>query len=447
MKRRIVALLLMVMVLLSGCNIMTGNIESLLKAPQPNNMQAGLSAVVNGTLGNAIKYVSPLNGNYKNSVILNDLDGDGRREAIIFYLSVNNAGLESFANFAVFTSYEDGTWALIKQVQGNSMQIDYVDFRDFNGDSRKDMLIGWIQNDSLRELCAYDMYSQSEEAMFSDMYNDSRMFYNGSAFFILNIYRDSTTSKGSAKISTVSGNMLKTVATCEIYGGYENIVSVQYNKVDMEHKAIIIDAKSGNSMITQILLWEDNKLTNPFYDSEQGLNSALVRETVFTCQDIDGDGFIEIPFTTPLPAVPSIATNKDISTTVITGWGTINLSSPGVTAAGVLDRDFFCIMNSAQKFYYIIPSEWIGKFSATYNSSDQSLSFYYIQDEIYSKLFSLYGMSEEQYDARKEQGTWFELRKLESKVFAINIVSELSTEQSVFMGNMAEHRERLTYII
>ena len=446
MKLKIVALLLVCAVILSGCNIMTGNIGTLLKAPQPNNMQAGLSAAVNETLGSSIKYVSPLNGAYKNSVLLSDLDGDGRREAIIFYLPQNNASLESTVNFAVFTSYEDGTWSLIKQIQGNSTQIDYVELRDFNGDSRRDMLIGFIQNDSLRELCAYDMYSQSEEAMFSDMYNESRLFYNGANFFIFNIYRDASTLKGMAKISTVSGDMLKTVASCEVYGGYDSIISIQYQNVSMEHKAIVIDAKTGNSMTTQILLWEDGRLSNPFYESETGLNSALIRETAFACQDIDNDGILEIPFTTPLPAVPSIAANKDITTAVITGWASINLTTPSATASGIMDRDFFCIMNSAQKFYYVIPSEWIGKFSATYNASDQSISFYYIKDDIYSKIFSLYGMTDAQYDARKEQGTWFELRKVDPKVYAINIAAQTDTEQSVFMGNMAEHRARLTII-
>ncbi len=426
---------------LCGCNIINGNVASLLKAPAPNNMQTGLSLAIEQTIGGSIKYVTPVSGSYKKSFVLNDLDGDGRREAVVFFVSVDNAGLESLASFAVYASNEQGEWSLIKQIFGSGSRIDYVEFRDFTGDTRKELLVGWMQNETVKELCAYDIYSQSDKAIFSDMYNESRLLYDGYHLLVLNLYRDITTGKGSAKISTIAGNMLKTVSECEMYGGYDSIASIIYNKIRIDKKVIIVDARLGNSMITQVLLWEDGRLFNPYFDSETGVNSALIRETSYICQDIDGDGLTEVPFTTPLPAVPSAANVKDTSTAVVTGWGSLNL--PEDNASVVLDREFFCVMNSAQKYYYIVPSEWIGKFSCTYNAGDQSHTFYYFDGESFSKMFSLYGLTEEQYNARKEQGSWLELRKGQSKVYAMNTASELNTETSVFMGNMSQNRERL----
>lgn len=440
LKKTIVYFMLFAMLLsLAGCGITDGGITGLMSAPRPNNMQTELSKAIENTVGTEIKYIAPSDGSNKSSFILTDLDNDDSDEAVIFY--IENESEKQNVNVAVYSCLADGSWELTRSIAGSGYQIDYVEFRDFNDDSYNDILIGWILSDTVRELCAYDLFNQTDEPMFSDSYTESKLFYNGLKFFIFNIYRDKTTSTGTAKISTVSDGTLKTVAHCDMYGGYDSVEQLTYGVVFRGQKAIILDTKLGNTMITQIFRWSDNELQNIFYDSVNGVNPELIRDTVYPCTDIDDDGIMEVPFTTSLPDI--VDAPRDLQKTVITGWSSVNITAATNGTVGALHREFFCVMNPNQRYYYIIPSDWISKISVAVSSTDDSMVFYYCDEDERAKLFTLYCLTSEEFNARKQQGNWFELRKQDGKIYAVNMTAQTNSKYADFIGTAIDSRNRL----
>lgn len=432
--------LLLALSTLCGCSIMSGDVSALMKAPRPNEMQSELSKTVETTIGSAVKYTSPLSGNNKRSFILTDLDGDKKDEAIVFYLAESDSG--TLASFAVYAMENSMEWALIKQVTGTGKQIDYIDLRDFNEDGKKDMLIGWIQSDTRKELCAYDIFAQPKDPIFSDIYQESRLFYDGYYFLIFNIYKDPA-GTSIAKMSTLVNGTLRIISQCEIHGNYDTVKSVTYGKVQIDRKLILIDTVYGNNMITQFLKWDGNTLTNMYYTSEEGVPPTLIRETNYNCQDIDGDGLLEFPYNVSMHLLPLEPNVKDITNAAVTGWSSVRPGKDNVPLTEFLEREFYCIMDPARRFYYSVPPQWIGNIACTYNNIEQSYSVYHVQGEDYTKLFTLYELTQDQYNGRKDQGQWFELRKNGTRVYAVNIAEDLSTELYEFMGNVSQHRERL----
>ena len=123
MRKRIIAVLMLAAVCLPlcGCNLIDGNVKTMLRAPQPNNMQEQLTSAITETLGANLTYVSPKSGktNLRQPIILTDLDGDGKDEVIIFYKPETSADTDA-ANIAVFKEQADGSGRTSRARAGKS---------------------------------------------------------------------------------------------------------------------------------------------------------------------------------------------------------------------------------------------------------------------------------------------------------------------------------------
>lgn len=444
LKQIILLLLLCTLIIpLAGCTMIEGNINALMKAPRPNAMQEQLASAIEGALGSNLKYITPSSGSIRNSLVMQDLNADGTDEAIIFYTVIDSNDVTSAANIAVFSEAEDGSWKMIKQINGQSSTVDYVEFWDFSGDGYSDLLIGWTKSETAKVLMAYDLHSQSEAVLFSDAYNESRLFFDeNDELFIFTLSYDKASGTGTAKVMAVMDRALQTIASCPVDAHFETLSSIIYAKVSANKKAIILDARQGNNAVTQFLFYDRKSLTNPFYVSGV-LSPLLIRETAFVCQDIDKDGIVEIPYTTSLPEMSSAASNANLSVMPITNWAELDMEALQTPYMDPLYYDFSSIVNNTLKYYYIIDSKWMGKITCYYNASDYSTTFYYVRqsDNSFTQMFSIYQLTEEEYDKRIEQGNWYELRKDESKIYAINIARDLSPEIKLLLGKVEDSRK------
>ncbi len=441
--KRTLALLLVLATLLSlgGCSIMEGNISTLLKIPQPNKVQQQLRNAIDSRLGTNLKYVSPASGNHRTSLLQIDLNGSGAQETVLFFLPTSDA---TVADLAVFTQQPDGSWTLTKQIRGASAAIDYVEFSDLNADGKLDILVGWIRGDSARELCVYDIYASGDGLLYTDGYNESRFFTDTDGQpLIFTASFDKAAGIGQAKVVTLGPDgILSQQMTCELDAHFDTVTAVTYSRITPTTRAIILDARLGNTAVTQLLFYDGTHLLNPYY-SDGLLAPSFVRETAFACTDIDKDGIIEIPSATALPPIASLANSQ--TAMGLTAWSTFNSAALSDFSLQPLTYEFSCIMNAALSYYYIYPSEWIGRVSVYNNTADRTMSFYFVDPNTNAStlLFSITRLSLSDYNKRANTGAWYELYREDEQVFAIHIADDLTADLKLLIGTVTDNRNRL----
>lgn len=441
--RRVLALLLVLVTLLSlgGCSIMEGNISTLLKTPKPNKVQQQLRNAIDAKLGTNIKYISPASGSYRTSLVQVDLSGSGAQETVIFYLPTADADT---ASLAVFTEAADGSWSLTKRIEGLAGSIDYVEFYDLSGDGRLDILVGWVQGELARELVVYDAYAAGNGVLYTDGYNDSRFFTDSEGQpLIFTVSFDKAAGTGTAKVVTLGKDgILSEQKSCTIDAHFDAVTAITYSRISPTTRAIILDARNGNTAVTQLLFYDGNLLINPYY-SDGVLNPAFVRETAFACTDIDKDGIIEIPSATALPPVsPAPASHTAMR---LTAWSAFNSATLSDFSLQPLTYEFSCVMNAALGYYYIYPASWTGRVSVYNNANDRTMSFYYVDPNTNNAtlLFSISRMSLSDYNKRTNAGSWYELHRESEQVFAIHIADDLSADLKLLIGTVDDCRNRL----
>ena len=441
--KRILALLLLAAVLLSlgGCSIMEGNISTLLKVPRPNKVQQQLRNAIDSSLGTNIKYISPSSGNYRTSLMQVDLDGSGRPETVLFYLPTAE---DTSAFLAVLTELEDGSWKLLKKVQGAATAVDYVEFSDLDGDNKLDVLVGWSRGDSARELMVYNVYTAGEGLIYSDGYNESRFFTDADGTPLLFVATfDKAAGSGTAKVVTLDedGILTKTL-TCEIDAHFDTVTAISYSRISPTTRAILFDTRLGNTAITQLLFYDGAHLLNPYY-ADGLLNPAFVRETAFACTDIDKDGIMELPAASALPSVPGVPSNYTPMS--LTSWSAFNSATLTDFTLQPLNYEFSCIMNQTLGYYYIYPAAWAGRISVYNNAADRTMNFYHIdpQTNYSTLLFSISRLSLAEYNKRANAGSWFELHREGEQVYAIHIADTLSADLKLLIGTVNDCRNRL----
>ena len=441
--KRILALLLLLATVLSlgGCSIMDGNISTLLKVPRANKVQQQLRNAIDTSLGTNIKYLSPDTGTYRTSLVQVDLDGSGLLETVIFYLPTADADA---AGIAVFTQAGDGNWALTKRITGLSASIDYVEFHDLSGDGRLDVLVGWNQGDLAHELAVYDAYAAGNGQLYADGYNHSRFFLDSNGTpLIFTLSYNKATGGGTAKVVTTGKNgILSEQKSCAIDAHFDDVTAITYSRISPTTRAIILDARRGNTAVTQLLFYVGDRLINPYY-SNGLLDPAFARETAFSCTDIDKDGIIELPAASALPPVAPIAQNQ--TAMGLTSWSTFNSAALSDFSLQPLTYEFSCIMNAALGYYYIYPAAWAGRVSVYNNAADRTLSFYHVDPNTNNAtlLFSITRLSLAEYNKRLNTGSWYELRREGEQVFAILIADNLSADLKLLIGTVDDCRNRL----
>ena len=423
-------------IVFAGCDLLDGSIENLLSPPKPTIAQEGLKLAIESVIGEDVRYIMPGTGNQRSSVKILEHSYNDAQWALVFYCDEENLG-----HIAVFKSEGENAWEFHKDFHENSMQIDFVESRDFTEDGLPELLVGWYHTENTKEMCAYNIFDGSSSASFNITYNESRIFHGKGKDFIFTVYRERLNGKGTASISANDEGELKTVAECSMFGGYDNVKAITYGKIFNAQSVVLVDASVGSSMVTQVFKWSNKGLENVFYDETDGVSPSLIRETAFTCTDIDGDGIIEMPYSVNLnepKGMPSGMTKM-----VVTGWFTMNFPSVGQRTVGVLNRDFLCLMLPQQKYYYVIPYDWIGHITAGYSSIDGSCTLYYTDEEgQQQKLFSLKLITEEEYSLQDDDA-WQEVKKDGSKVYVIKTVVGLDDSLKKYTEGLQAHQNRL----
>lgn len=368
------AAVLFMILLLNGCSLSVKPPDMLMAPPKLTGGFQDLQDEFEKVIGSDVTFITPVNGEHTSAFIVEDMNSDGKEDAIVFYSPKEG---DETAIFSVFNKNEDDEWTFIKTVKGAGNSVDTVIIEDINNDKIKEVVVGWNLFTSKKQFTVYEPDNRSAEDYFracgSSPYDlittaDLNGDENNELFFTL---FDTTASvpEASASLAVIENSKMKILDKIVLDSNISGYSAVYRDTVDGQ-TVIYADAlKNEHDMITEIILWDtkSSKLVDPVINSQNHTNTATWRNSRISVQDFDKDGHLEIPAGLEIPGSSVVVAGAlQDETLCFTCWSSFNGTK--------LKAEKYMIYNDNEGYSLDIPSSWIGKISVT--SLDSQLYFY-----------------------------------------------------------------------
>ena len=154
--RRALALLL-VSVLLAGCNALPGEnlqVEELLRAPRLSGDYGAVQTALNDWLGESAQLKYPMQGELLSPFLLQDLDGDGQQDAAVLYTTAQSTNV----CIAILQRDDTGAWQVRQSVEGLADTVENVRLAQLRAGDDCQLVVGYVaaQGDHYLAVYAYN---------------------------------------------------------------------------------------------------------------------------------------------------------------------------------------------------------------------------------------------------------------------------------------------------
>lgn len=382
MKIKKVLLLVIVAALViacSGCSLNFFSVESLLSPP----LQSGKNGEVQAAFNNLMKdkkfqLKTPVSGEFQSSFVLFDINGDGVDESVVFY---SDSSVESSVRMALL-EYKDEKWVISSDIKGAGSGVFDVSFSDLDADGIYEIFVSWslFDNKTIKIISVYAPVSDSRGLYSLDSlgneYCNSKNFadFNGDLRNdLVIVYLDDTGNvpKSYLRLFSLSENR-ELVKYSEILldGAITSVTSIQSDTIKAGHESyarLFIDCQKNDRMIfTEMVYW--NLVDACPVRAIKNPSVTTARSLEVQCQDIDQDGYIEIPVITKLYGDEkqlSVTDYDEVYTFTLLNW----LNETGDTGESEI-RTLFNPLDS-----YLFKFPWESEVSVRYDSVRNALLF------------------------------------------------------------------------
>lgn len=381
MKRKLIALLILISLLLGGCSLRLSSPDVLIRPPKPYGDNKGLQEALESVIKERYTLEAPLSGDYRSAYILYDFDGDGEEEALAFY----QPGSSNRQIKMNILDKEDGKWVSKYDVTGTGVSVDRVSFSHMSNQEVPEILVSWnLFNSKEKKMltiwqCSYDSnhtlrLSNIKKMEFTSM-QVADLDRNGlDELLLLNLDKTSATPSANAQLYRMNAQLqMEKMDETKMDGGITSYESIQVENTPSAsgNPRVYIDSLKGEaSMVTEVVYWDSNlkKLIAPLYDSQKDTALQISRSNLYTCRDINNDGILEIPLQTYMAGADVM--DKEIKDGVnLTQW--VRLDEKGelvkVTVGAV---------NAASFYMFSLPEAWWGDVYIKNNAESRTWTFY-----------------------------------------------------------------------
>lgn len=376
----------LVVMLLSGCTFGT-SIDTLMAPPKLSLEQEQIYNALTDAAGSSISLKYPKSGKYLSAFIVEDIDGDGGREAVVFYEKNSLAAPENTLRINILDS-DNGKWRSVYDTPADGSEIERVMISRLGENQRINLIIGSsLINRSEKTATIYSYSDGKLERTFSDSY---------SFIDVTDLDRDENNEflllKGSANGNPAAAEAYKLDGEgkyhryrIELSGGFTEFDSVGYGEFNEEHTGLYIDAVSAAGFIqTDIIFMNENGLNKIFSDPEE--SAATLRPSGCSSYDVDSDGVIEIPMQKVAPGYEDAAEGEQLR---LTEWMTVRES-------GKLKSKYISYYSIGDGYAFIFPEKWRNKVTVRRDAINDEIVFCaYSGGEIGRELMRIYCADDE----------------------------------------------------
>ncbi|MBQ2847967.1 MAG: hypothetical protein IJE74_06905 [Clostridia bacterium] len=287
---------------------------------------------------------SPKNGDYKSAVVVEDIDSDGENDALIFY---KDGADNTVARMHYFKASSD-EWVSNGDFSGYGNEVESVVINDMDGDGFKELIVTWgvsgiSASNTLSVYRATFMTGKFKEISNEtcslcevvDVDSDSKK----EIFFISQSNTSGVILK-TAKVMKLSGDSVVHMGETKIDPNISSYVSFKTEKSSGDSPLrIYIDALKGETnMITELIYWDKdkNELVAPLLDSETMSNNSTLRFEPIVSSDINNDGVIDVPVQSKIFGKGDDSVTIDTEDIYLTSWQNFSSSAKAKTIANTL---------------------------------------------------------------------------------------------------------------
>ena len=420
MKRILLLIMTAVIILVCGsCSITGSDYTAYLAAPKATGDMTEIAEAFYGFAGDNIQLSYPKRGDHLSAFVLEDIDGDGSKEAIVFYTKNNVEKGVAPIHINIVDRTQNG-WASVDDIVTVSNAVDMIAFSDVSGNGIKEILVGMTSiSKNENQLSLYSFKNGRLSLMVQEDYTDFILcnLTENDHDDLLVVNLKTAEKEATAKLYTVTNNELVLNGMVNLDGNVTGYAKLQQAKVGNK-SAVYIDAYKGTtSMITDIVYVEEGKIINPFVTAAHAENEFTLRSSTETYRDFDGDGNLDIPFTRLLPGFELRVSSERAYLTV---WREFD---------GALFKDKYCgYFNDNDGYMIRYPDQWVDTVTITRDSSSHLLNFG-VYDPILrvvsSELVRIKRYSIDDFE-QLDQSIFIELARQDTYVYVARIVNTTS---------------------
>ncbi len=354
LKKLIVLLLcLLCTVSLCGCDLLIFDAEELLAPPKLTGDMRPIGEALRKSVGGGYTLKYPTSGDRRSAVILEDIDGDATFEALAFYSTSDDELINMHINIIRRKGEE---WVSVADQSIVAAGVEMIDFCDLDGDGVLEILVGWeIYGSSEKQLAVYSLTNDVLTQRLLQQYtgflccdldgNEQNEIF----IHLLN----ATEGTNKATVYNLHEGGIQQTAGCMMDAAVKTAQAPRLADLSNGKPAIYIDEIKGVGAVTEVLFLQNGELVNPLLDTENAYeNTKTLRASALSLSDINGDGILEIPVASELPAADGSQEKL-----YYTNWCSFNGEK--------LTTQLVTVHNTVDGYYLTLPTRLVGKIAIT----------------------------------------------------------------------------------
>ena len=305
----------------------------------------------------------------KATFIIDDIDGDGGNEAVVFY-ERNGLGVDEVTLRINVLDQDDGNWRSVCDTAAAGAEIEKVMISKLGDNERVNLIIGSsLINRSEKNVTVYN-YDQTEGNIAPTFFSESYSFMDVTDLdgdekneFLL-LTGSANGAPAGAEVYQLDEEGKYHQCPCELSGAFTEFDGLSYGKLPNGKTGLYIDAVSGTGSIqTDIVYMEDNRLKKVFSSAEESF--ATLRSSGCPSYDIDGDGELEIPVQVISPGYEDVSEGEQIK---LTNWMRIG-------ANDTLEHKHTSYYSIGEGYVFVFPEKWQGKVTVKRDAINDEMVF------------------------------------------------------------------------
>lgn len=417
-KVKIIALLLVVVNMLSGCMFKTG--DELLQAPKPSTDYIALQNKLDLELSNGSVYAAADSGSNRATIQLIDIDADATEEAVAFF---RESSLSGTFNVVVYKKI-GSEYIDMGRMTGHGSSIDTVEYPKLSPIGAGGIAVSWkISNQLERGLTVAKFENGTLEVVLDTQYMSYFIYdidYDGlDEIFVIN---DENGVNYITMYDMVDGEM-ELAGTTELSMEIDTIARITTGELASGGRAVSIDSRVENEsgLISDVIaISYDGKLVNLTISEEDLSGMSNYRMISSYTSKLNTTNYLYIPTVTPMLGYPADNTN---TYNWITTWHMYDVYN-------TIKSDIYTYHSNAEGWYYELEQNQISNIVVDRTSASNikiSQFQYYINDTDYVSLFEIYTVPTDDYSESNLADGYIKLGQTTTNVYLAKNLNPQST--------------------